>query len=92
MPRPIPTSRFRKDLKTRLGSDLESLIVVAEVMGRILRSERLGPEFKPHKLGGEYVDCWECHVLSDLLLIWLPDPKNDTVTFVRLGSHSELFG
>lgn len=89
---PRATTRFRKDLKALIGSDLRTLIRVAEVMGRIVRGERIGPEFDPHKLGGEYGDCWECHLRPDLLLIWIPDTERGIVTFVRLGTHEELFG
>jgi len=44
-----------------------------------------------HQLTGEWADHWECHVRPDLLLIYRkPDPE--TLQFVRLGSHGELFG
>ncbi|MBO4596671.1 MAG: type II toxin-antitoxin system YafQ family toxin [Bacteroidaceae bacterium] len=49
------------------------------------------PEYKPHKLIGEYEGCWECHIKGDFLLIWI-DEVNDIIEFVRFGSHSELFG
>ena len=39
----------------------------------------------------DYAGCMECHVLSDLLLIWF-DPNTGDIDLLRLGSHSDLFG
>ena len=91
MPRLRATSQFRKDLK-RLVGDLDLLLKVTGVMSLVVAGEPIPPELKPHKLEGEYRDCWECHIRPDLLLVWLPDARAGLVTFVRIGSHAELFG
>ncbi len=39
---------------------------------------------------GNYKGYMECHIDSDLLLIWW-DKEEGVVTLVRLGSHSKLF-
>jgi mRNA interferase YafQ len=91
MYKPRATKQFRKDLR-RYTDDFERLLKTTGVMHRLLAGEILPPEFRPHKLKGEFKDTWECHIESDLLLIWLPDPSTKTLTFVRLGTHSELFG
>jgi len=88
---PRATAQFRKDLKRRVD-DLDLLLKVTRVMSEIAAGEWLGPDLRPHRLEGEYRDCWECHVRPDVLLIWLPDSRRGVVPFVRLGSHSELFG
>jgi mRNA interferase YafQ len=88
---PQATSRFKKDLKGVVG-DLETLLKVTGVMQKLLAGEKLPQRFRPHKLSGDWNDHWECHVKPDLLLIWLPDAEAETLTFVRLGSHGELFG
>ena len=81
-------SRFHKDLK-RL--EIADLLDAARAMIRLEDGERLPPEFHPHKLGGAYEGCWECHVKPDLLLIWIPDSRAGTITFLRIGSHQDLF-
>ncbi|NJD10586.1 MAG: type II toxin-antitoxin system YafQ family toxin [Gemmatimonadetes bacterium] len=88
---PRATSQFRKDLKRRLG-DLELLLKVTRVMSLIAAGEPLPPDLKQHKLEGGYRDCCECHIRPDVLLIWLPDSRARVVTFMRIGSHAELFG
>ena len=60
-------------------------------MLQILESGGTLPEkYKPHKLIGDYAGFMECHVESDLLLLWV-DPQESIIKLVRLGSHSELF-
>lgn len=50
----------------------------------------LGPEWLDHALKGEWADHRECHIGGDFLLIYRADAE--AVTFVRAGSHAELFG
>ena len=49
------------------------------------------PEYKPHRLLGNYKDCMECHIESDTLLIWI-DENSNVIKLLRLGTHSEFFG
>jgi mRNA interferase YafQ len=50
----------------------------------------LGPEWADHPLKGEWSSYRECHAGGDLLLIYR-FADEETVIFVRAGSHSELF-
>ena len=47
---------------------------------------------KPHQLTGQYTGCLECHIESDLLLIWIQNEDEKVIYLMRLGTHSELFG
>ena len=41
---------------------------------RMLENEiELPPEYKAHKLIGNYKGCLECHVEGDFLLIWIDE-------------------
>ncbi len=53
----------------------------------------LPPEYKDHKLKGEFEGMRECHIKGDLLLVyWLKvKAKNTLITFLRVGTHSEIF-
>lgn len=83
------TSQFKKDLK-RIQNKPTRIKHLKEVL-QILEKEGMLPErYKPHKLIGDYAGYMECHVESDLLLIWV-DPQANVIKLVRLGSHSELF-
>jgi mRNA interferase YafQ len=54
---------------------------------------------RPHLLSGNYSGFWECHIKPDWLLIYqFSEETNENgeviefVTFVRTGTHSDLFG
>ena len=61
-----------------------------EVFRMLENDIELLPEYKAHKLIGNYKGCLECHVEGDFLLIWI-DENAGIIEAVRLGSHSELF-
>jgi mRNA interferase YafQ len=88
MLRPRFTSAFKKDRKRadRRGKDVERLNAV---MRRLTNEEQLEPRYRDHKLVGEWQDCRECHIDPDWLLVYLV--SGDTITFVRTGTHSDLF-
>ena len=44
---------------------------------------------KPHKLIGNYINKWECHIESDWLLIY--EVTDELVILYRTGTHSDLF-
>lgn len=58
-------------------------------MKSIANEEELNEILKDHSLKGEYRDCRECHIEPDWLLIY--KIEGNSVTFIRTGSHSELF-
>jgi len=65
------------------------------VMGFLVANNGpLEAEWKDHPLIGDWADHRECHIGGDFLLIYrLSGPKdNETVVFVRAGTHSDLFG
>lgn len=63
-----------------------------EEMVSILRETgSLPATYRPHKLSGNYKDCWECHIQPDWLLIWEQNDRELTLLFIDTGSHSDLF-
>ncbi len=88
MLKPIPTSRFKKDLKKYehnklVKKELETVLCI------LLAEEYMPEKYLDHALIGNYIGFRECHVKSDTLLIYWTDDKY--VHLVRIGSHSELF-
>jgi mRNA interferase YafQ len=47
--------------------------------------------YKPHKLTGNYIDCWECHLQPDWLLVWKQNDTELILLFTNTGTHSDLF-
>lgn len=83
------TGQFKKDLK-RIQNNQKKIAHLKEVLEHLQRNGELPEKFYPHRLIGEYSGFMECHVESDLLLIWM-DEVEQIIKLVRLGSHSELF-
>ena len=86
------TAAFRRDYnrtrKTPRHKDIEAHL--SEIASRLGDDRPLKEKQRDHPLVGNWIGHRECHIKPDLLLIYkLPD--DETVRFVRMGSHSELF-
>ena len=87
------TGQFRKDLKLIKKRSSDSILSIRNVV-EILESGghlSLPYYYKKHKLTGNWAKHWECHVLPDLLLIWLQNEGEKQIVLVRAGSHADLF-
>ncbi len=60
-----------------------------EAAQSIVQEIPLEAKYRDHKLVGNYKDHRECHIEPDWLLIYYI--AEETVTFVRTGTHSDLF-
>jgi mRNA interferase YafQ len=75
------TGQFKKDLKLikkRSVSEFESLRIMVSLI-EAGGHQAIPQKNKLHQLSGNYAKHWECHVLPDLLLIWL---QNETEQLV----------
>lgn len=85
------SSKFKRDYKRekggRHGKSLDQLL--DEVVRQLIRDEPLARKNFDHPLSGDWVDCRDCHVRPDLVLIYRKVGE-DVLELVRLGSHSEL--
>ena len=39
----------------------------------------------------DYANCWECHLQSDWLLVWMQNETELIILFTNTGTHSDLF-
>ena len=85
---PIYRKKFEQDVKRlkKRGKNLKKLTTVAQ---KLIAETPLAKKHQEHSLKGEYSDCRECHIEPDWLLIYIID--NPHLTFVRSGTHSDLF-
>lgn len=84
------TNQYLKDLKMakKRGLDIQKL---NEVVRLIVEEIPLPPQYKDHKLVGDFVGCRECHVQPDWLLVYSVDKVVSILCLIRIGSHSDLF-
>jgi mRNA interferase YafQ len=85
------TKQFDKDWEKLTHSGRQDMRRLKDAMMLLIANEGpLPAEWLDHELEGEWADHRECHAKGDLLLIYRLNADN--VTFVRAGTHSELFG
>ena len=87
------SSTFKRDYKREAkGQHRVTLDIALRTALKALLSDRpLAPRYRDHDLGGDWVGYRDCHIKSDLVLIYRK-PDALTLRLARLGSHSELFG
>jgi mRNA interferase YafQ len=83
------TRQFKKDLK-RIQHNPKRINGLKKVLKILQERGTVPKEYKPHFLEGVYKGFMECHVESDLLLIWF-DTGEDIIKLICFGTHSELF-
>lgn len=84
------TTKFKRDYKREKKSDpgLDAVLVV--VFELLAKDAPLPEKLRDHALSGTWAGYRDCHVRPDLVLIYAK-PNDETLSLVRLGSHSELF-
>lgn len=82
------TNAIKKDLK-KYKHHKEVLLELQEIIEFLAKKGKLPAKYRDHNLTGNWVHHRECHVRSDVLLIY--KVENDTLFLTRFGSHSELF-
>ena len=70
-------------------SKIIDISIVDEVIIKLMNNEILESKYKDHKLKGNLKDFRECHIKSDLLLMY--QIKENTLYLARLGTHNALF-
>lgn len=88
MLKPEPSHRFKKDLKKYQHNKTVKEVFDA-VLKLLVKKEKLPEKYLDHPLIGYYIDCRECHLKPDTLLIYWTD--DEIVYLSRIGSHSDLF-
>ncbi len=82
---------LRKDLKRceKRGYDMR---LIKEAMVLLAETGTLPATYHPHKLSGDYVGCWECHIKPDWLLVWEQNDTELVLLMTNTGTHSDIFG
>lgn len=84
------SNKFKKDVKRciKRGFPLEAL---SKVVDLLMKDGRLPPQYRQHKLSGNYDNCWECHIKADWLLVWEEHEDELVLVMTDTGSHADLF-
>ncbi len=82
------TTQFSKDLKEliRNGFDIADLKQTVQIL---IETGTLPDEFKTHTLERDFSFIYDSHLDVDMILLWRK--SHNTITLVRIGTHSDLF-
>ena len=80
--------QFERDIK-RIKKQSKDIEKLRTVIRYLLEEKQLPPKNRDHRLSGNFATFRECHIEPDWLLIYQSD--ENTIRFVRTGSHSDLF-
>ena len=88
--------RYAKRFKTSIRKILKSgrykqeeIEIVIEILAS---GETLDRKYRDHALTGELIKYRECHIKSDLLLIYKIEKDVLVLGLADIGSHANLFG
>lgn len=86
--KPVYLRSFERELEKarKRGLDMSRIKTLIECL---LSGKPLAAKHKNHKLKGNFVGYWECHIESDWLLVYKKDDAH--IYFARTGTHSDLF-
>jgi mRNA interferase YafQ len=85
------SSQYRKSLKKISRSGNFPIKEIERVISLLILGKILSVKYRDHGLGGELLGYRECHIKSDLLLIYKIEKENLILILVDIGSHSQLF-
>ena len=82
----LPAIKKDQVRMTRRGKNVQKFI---DAVTFLAEKGTLSSRYDAHKLQGEYLGYWECHLESDWLLVYTLTPE--TVVISRTGTHADLF-
>ena len=84
------SKNFSRSLKKLLKSGSFKQDRLQSIIFLLSSKLSLPSDIKDHALKGNWSGYRECHIGSDLLLVY--EVYDNYITFAYLGTHSELFG
>lgn len=88
----ISTSLFKKELKNikKRNKNLEKL---RKIVFMLANGEKLDERYRDRQLVNcsNFIDCRECYIEPDWLLVYRIDNDKLILVLVETGSHSDLF-
>ncbi|RRK30425.1 type II toxin-antitoxin system YafQ family toxin [Schaedlerella arabinosiphila] len=85
-----PTTKFQRDLK-RIQKRGYDISLLTNIIKKLADGEQLPEKNRDHSLNGDFVNCRECHITPDWLLIYEIDNGELILYLTRTGTHSDLF-
>jgi len=85
------TKQFKKDVKLCKKQN-KNMSKFQDIDNTLISNIPLPKKYKNHALKGNWAGYFDCHIEPDWILIYKVDLDANTLTYARMGSHSDLFG
>lgn len=85
-----PTTKFQRDVK-RIHKRGYDISLLTDIIKKLADGQQLPEKNRDHSLSGDYINCRECHITPDWLLVYEIDHGELILYLTRTGSHSDLF-
>ena len=94
LPRSVTyTKSFERSWQTYNQAGRRDMNLAVEVMALLFAGKKIPEEYLDHELEGKDWDgARELHIGGDFLLVYKIKESTNLLTFVDIGTHSELFG
>ena len=86
----IISNKFKKDFRRCMKRGL-NMRLITDAMEMLKATGSLPATYRPHKLSGQFSNCWECHIQPDWLMTWQQNDTELTLLFLQTGTHSDIF-
>ena len=89
----IRTKKFEKSIeKIKKSGKLNRKVVndIEKIIDLLKNKKQLPAKFKDHQLKGDFGEYRECHIQSDLLLVYRIIEEELVLVLVDIGTHSYL--
>ena len=74
------------------GNKSLTVIQLFEVIELLAQDKPLPKKNYAHKLKGQYIGVWECHIKPDWLLMWQEDRDKLILLLLNTATHSDFIG
>ena len=87
----ILSKQYKRAIKKIVKSGKYKISEIEKIVYIIAAGEKLDIKYRDHALKGQLSHYRECHIYSDLLLVYSLNNDELILLLVNIGSHSKLF-
>lgn len=88
----VPTSRYKRSFKRIARHKDFDLNELERIIDLLANAKELTRKNRDHELTGTLRGFRECHIASDILLVYKIEHSELVLVLVDIGTHASLFG
>jgi len=85
------TNQFKKSINLSYARNFD-LQLLFEVIELLAQDKSLPEKNYAHKLKGQYIGIWECHIKPDWLLMWQEERDKLILLLLNTATHLDFMG